>query len=610
MMDELTERIFEAVKDGMSSVKAVARDHRVDILAIRNEFGQTLLHAAAGYGKTNLVSHLLTEGADPNVQDFKGQSPLHAACNHCHLRASIKLIEAGADVNLADLRGWSPLHFAVTRKYRTESLQLKYWDVIKLLLENGADPYLSSKISGRSCIARICDSEAQRAVRLTHLLIKLKGVDELDSETRVATIKKYMTVEDFFELVKIGDEKFDVIKLVTIPELLESRLNECDNITPLHRAAGWNHLEVARWFLDEGARVDATDNSDRIPLHNAAQYGHIEMIDLLIESGSDINKKDHLGYTPLHVAATNRTYTACLRLIELGADIDAKCYAGKIPFELAEADDVKEVLKPKALRHRVELIPSSSEQAVYIQMHSVTEETPQNQKSLQDDELMLDSYSDEPLFTNPKHQIKKVLLKEDDRLFQLVKKRMLETIVQHSSDCGGLYSTYNIISVERILNAKVWTKYRLMCQRLELEFGQGSRNERLLFHGSKTVDEIQFFGFDERYAQTKGMFGAGLYFAAHSSKSNQYAFGLGQGCKEHSDKSCYICERKMIYAQVALGKSHTSKEAMPDCAHGPPKFSSVTGSPESTDNLLYPEYVIYNGDQAYPLFVITYKIKS
>lgn len=608
-MDDLADRLFEAVKDGTSSVKSIIMQQPIDVLEVRNEFGQTLLHAAAGYGKTNLVSFLLSEGADPNAQDFKGQSPLHAACNHCHLRVSIKLIEAGADVNLADLRGWSPLHFAVTRKYKTENLQLKYWDVIKLLLENGADPYLSSKISGRSCIARICDNEARRAVRLTHLLIKLKNIDDTDCKSRVATIKKYMTTDDFFELVKIGDEKIDVIKLVTIPDLLESRLAECDNITPLHRAAGWNHLELARWFIEEGARVDATDNSDRIPLHNAAQYGHIEMIDLLTDNGSDINKKDHLGYTPLHVAATNRTYTACLRLIELGADIDAKCNEGRIPFELAEADDVKEVLKPKSLRHRVELIPSSSEQAIYIQMHTIAEETPHDQCSLQDDELMLDSSSDEPLFKNPKHQIKKVLLQENDRLFQLVKKRMLETIVRHGSDCGGTYSTYEIISIERILNAKVWIKYRLMCQRLELEFGQGRRNERLLFHGSKTVDEIQFFGFDERYAQSKGMFGAGLYFAEHSSKSNQYTFGLGQGCKEHSDKSCYVCERKMIYAQVALGKSHTSKEAMPDCAHGPPKFSSVTGSPESTENLLYPEYVIYNGDQAYPLFVITYKIK-
>lgn len=81
---------------------------------------------------------------------------------------------------------------------------------------------------------------------------------------------------------------------------------------------------------------------------------------------------------------------------------------------------------------------------------------------------------------------------------------------------------------------------------------------------------------------------------------------FGSGCREHKDKSCYICERKMIYAQVALGKTMMSKEAMPESNHGLLGFSSITGSPQCTENL---KYVIYNGKQAYPLFVITYKIR-
>ena len=36
----------------------------------------------------------------------------------------------------------------------------------------------------------------------------------------------------------------------------------------------------------------------------------------------------------------------------------------------------------------------------------------------------------------------------------------------------------------------------------------------------------------------------GIYFAEDSSKSNQYVFGIsGRGCSQHSDKSCYTCER-------------------------------------------------------------------
>ena len=38
---------------------------------------------------------------------------------------------------------------------------------------------------------------------------------------------------------------------------------------------------------------------------------------------------------------------------------------------------------------------------------------------------------------------------------------------------------------------------------------------------------------------------AGIYFAEHSSKSNQYIYGIGggTGCPQHKDRSCYICQR-------------------------------------------------------------------
>ena len=41
------------------------------------------------------------------------------------------------------------------------------------------------------------------------------------------------------------------------------------------------------------------------------------------------------------------------------------------------------------------------------------------------------------------------------------------------------------------------------------------------------------------------MFGAGIYFAENSSKSNQYIYGTGGGCgcTLHKNKNCTICER-------------------------------------------------------------------
>ena len=73
-------------------------------------------------------------------------------------------------------------------------------------------------------------------------------------------------------------------------------------------------------------------------------------------------------------------------------------------------------------------------------------------------------------------------------------------------------------------------------------------NERMLFHGSPFINAIVQKGFDERHAYIGGMFGAGIYFAEHSSKSNQYVYGIGGGigCPSHKDKSCYVCPRYVV----------------------------------------------------------------
>lgn len=58
---------------------------------------------------------------------------------------------------------------------------------------------------------------------------------------------------------------------------------------------------------------------------------------------------------------------------------------------------------------------------------------------------------------------------------------------------------------------------------------------------SPFVNAIIHKVFDERHAYIGGMFGAGIYFAENSSKSNQYVYGSGGSCPLHKDHSCYVC---------------------------------------------------------------------
>ncbi|KAF6040293.1 TNKS2 [Bugula neritina] len=191
--------------------------------------------------------------------------------------------------------------------------------------------------------------------------------------------------------------------------------------------------------------------------------------------------------------------------------------------------------------------------------------------------------------------------------FVNVAEQMQSTVKEHKDSVGGVFTRYNIVKIERVINERLLEKYER--RRAEVaEENNNHPNERSFFHGSPFVQTIIQRGFDERHAYMGGMFGAGIYFAENSSKSNQYVYGIGggTGCPAHRDKSCYKCHRHLILCRVTLGKSFLVFSAI-KMAHAPPGHHSVTGRP-SVGGLAYAEYVVYRGEQAYPEYLITYQI--
>ncbi len=138
-------------------------------------------------------------------------------------------------------------------------------------------------------------------------------------------------------------------------------------------------------------------------------------------------------------------------------------------------------------------------------------------------------------------------------------------------------------------------------------------NEVYLFHGTKPrfVPVIQQAGFEERVAEF-GMFGAGVYFAECSSKSDEYI-------TEDEAGLCY-----MFLSRVVLGNSFVALSEMinlrrppcttagcddPACLH--PRHDSVTGEIEAnfpTAQLKrYREFIVYDRQMAYPEWLIVFK---
>jgi len=108
--------------------------------------GDTALHLAAAYSRTEIARILIDAGAKLNAKNRHGAEPLHAAAagqpgslswNPVEQSKMLELlVKAGADPNATDKRGVTPLLIAVRTRCAA---------AVQTLLHHGADPKHTSK---------------------------------------------------------------------------------------------------------------------------------------------------------------------------------------------------------------------------------------------------------------------------------------------------------------------------------------------------------------------------------------------------------------------------------------------------------------------------------
>jgi ankyrin repeat protein len=97
---------------------------------IKTSEGDTLLHAAASQGKTDIVRELLSYGADVNAKNNDGITPIHNAAVNNNGEIVKILVSKGASVNIREKNGLTALHLVAFDG--NESMT-------RLLIASGAD---------------------------------------------------------------------------------------------------------------------------------------------------------------------------------------------------------------------------------------------------------------------------------------------------------------------------------------------------------------------------------------------------------------------------------------------------------------------------------------
>ena len=150
------------------------------VVDVREDYERTPLYVASFCRQVDIMRWLLDHGADASARTRHRFTPLYEAAYVTDLEAVQVLLEHNAEINSQSYDGETPLYGVFTRSRESES-EGKVADVVRLLLEHGADPNICNK--GHSTpLHRASSSGFLDAARL--LLSHGAKVDEMDKMGR------------------------------------------------------------------------------------------------------------------------------------------------------------------------------------------------------------------------------------------------------------------------------------------------------------------------------------------------------------------------------------------------------------------------------------------
>ena len=370
--------VFNMAASGDSEGVKAALDKDPALLRVRDDNGDTLLHKAfwnnygAGHHLMDMVTLLVTrgadvkarsrddqtplytaascvspeigtaaalllaKGADPNARDRHAQTPLHRAATPDFVAL---LVHAGANVNVRDDNGNTPLHLAASYQHA----------VVPALLAAGADAnarngdgeiplHLAYQRPG-IVLTPLLEAHSDILLRDQYGMAPIMRLFGRDFPRAVAAhnVKPDDTLRAF-QAAAIGDVPTLSRLLAAKPFLVSARLP--NGQTPLHLAALGRAQGTALLLLAKGADVNARDGLSVTPLLAAVRLlddkPNVRAIaSLLLEHGADPNAVSGQGNAPIHQAFWADDPLLFPLLLARHADPSLRDGQGDTPLHLA-----------------------------------------------------------------------------------------------------------------------------------------------------------------------------------------------------------------------------------------------------------------------------------
>ena len=405
LLPESAALIALSAKGDAAAVEAELARHPI-LARMSNETGDTALHQAARHGHLAVVQALLAAGASVNAVRSDGYQPLHCAV----MPNWFFQVKPGARTEIADLllaqgarytifvaalrgddafvreaiaRDRSLANFEDTCHHRVLSAAVRRGDVdmVRLLLEHGADPNLPEEGAPRGLSLWIAVNDRQREIvrlllahgadpnaevessgtpmtqaardaELTALLQSHGGRQSTSDRDRVAKLVMEGELDEAERLLRATPQLIEDDEagwgdgILAGParegrhDVLAMLMRLGASVPPVSKWAPYyyfKHEATAAFLLEHGMSPDHMNWHRFTLLHHMAAEGELQKAQLLLNHGADIDAiDDEYRSTPLGVAARRGQVELVKLLLERGADPVAAGAPWATPIAWAE----------------------------------------------------------------------------------------------------------------------------------------------------------------------------------------------------------------------------------------------------------------------------------
>uniref|UniRef100_UPI003AAB4BB1 ankyrin repeat and EF-hand domain containing 1a n=1 Tax=Centroberyx gerrardi TaxID=166262 RepID=UPI003AAB4BB1 len=275
--------------------------------------GTGVLHLAAAANNQDLVSFLLSQGAQPNIQDKRGRTPVMLAAELGHDEMVALLAQNHANLRLLDAEGKGVLFYCI---YPTK----RHARCLQVALKCQADVNNVS-VEGTHVFQLMCEKALDCAPMCLSMLEG--GADP-------------------------------------------NATNQRTGVTALMEAAKAGSLQLVRAILKRGGNPNALDTKRLGAVHYAAMGGFFEVIQVLSAYSADMGVISSEDNTALHYAAVTGHANCCKFLAQRGCNPKLKNQEGLLPRQIAKDSGYKAAAKELRKAERLQGLKVSKPSGVSL----------------------------------------------------------------------------------------------------------------------------------------------------------------------------------------------------------------------------------------------------